>query len=220
MSNATYLEGRKKFSRPQAVLWSNNPGSPVEVQDPSSQDPDKKITIFLPDNYERHYNESGLTSLDILNDFIILSDHNREPMNITPERIEQRERTINGRMRSYHVADKLKFDLSWNNLPSRSFSINPNFNSSGNATAGTDHTVDGGAGGVDLLAWYEAHTGPFYMFLAYDKHELFKGTDSEYMRLKYYNQVVEVYITSFTYKINKRGNFMDLWDVSVNLEEV
>lgn len=220
MSNAAYLNGRKKYSRPQAVLWSNNPGSPVEVQDPSTEDLTKKITIFLPDNYERGHNPSGLTSEDILNDFMILSDHNREPINVTPERLEQRERTINGRMRSYHVADKLKFDLSWSNLPSRSFSTNPKFNASGAATAGTDHTVDGGAGGVDLLAWYESHTGPFYMFLAYDNHELFKGSDSEYMRLKYYNQVVEVYITSFTYKINKRGNLMDLWDVSVNLEEV
>jgi hypothetical protein len=220
MTNAAYLEGRKKFSRPQAVLWSNNPGSPVEVQDPSSDDPSKKITIYLPDNYEKKYNPAGVSDTTMLDDFLILSDHNREAISVSPERLESRERTINGRMRSYHVADKLKFDISWTNLPSRAFSENPKFNSLGKATAGTDYTVDGGAGGVDLLAWYEAHTGPFYMFLAYDKHELFSGTDSEYMRMKYYNQVVEVYITGFTYKINKRGNLMDLWDVSVNLEEV
>jgi hypothetical protein len=81
------------------------------------------------------------------------------------------------------------------------------------------YIVDGGAGAVDILDWYEKHTGPFYVYLAYDKLDNFSGND--YNRLNEYNEVIEMYITSFSYDIARRGsNNYDFWNISVTLEEV
>lgn len=161
---------------------------------------------------------SGLATA--IGDFVILSDHNRKDISFKTERIEKRERMINGRMRSYHVADKMTIDTSWDMLPSRAFSLNPQFSpTTGLATASSisQYTVDGGAGGNELLDWYNNHTGSFYVFLAYDK-----GTSNEqYGNLAKYNEVVEMFISSFDYTVVKRGGSnYDFWNVSVSLEEV
>jgi hypothetical protein len=181
--------------------------------------------IYVPQGFEVGELSNG-------NDFIILSDHNRKDMSFKPERIEKRERMINGRMRSYHVADKLTLSTSWDMLPSRSFSNSPNFDSSGVASpqsrvdnisgttvAGTQYTVDGGAGGTELLEWYQNHTGSFWVFIAYDNHNKF--SINEYSQLSQYGHVMEMFISSFDYNVVKRGgsNF-DFWNVSVTLEEV
>jgi hypothetical protein len=150
--------------------------------------------------------------------FIIASDHNRSPIDITPERIEKRERMINGRMRSYHVADKNKITLSWNDLPSRAFIANPSFDSSG-ASAVERYTVDGGAGGNDLLKWYEEHVGSFWVYLAYDKYHVFGTDNAAYGHMHQYNQVLEMYVSDFSHKVSKRGGLFDFWDVSITLEE-
>jgi hypothetical protein len=159
---------------------------------------------------------------------MILSDHNRGELQFTPVRIEQRQRTINGRMRSYHIADKLNMSVSWNNLPSRSYYQDPAFDSAGTSPykGGTgEFTSDGGAGGVDLLEWYEDHQGPFWMYLAYDKYTNFpvdgEITNASYGHLAQYNQIIQVYISDFNYSVVKRGGTNhDLWNISVTLEEV
>jgi len=163
-------------------------------------------------------------------EFLILSDHNRKDISFKPERIEKRERTVNGRMRSYHIADKMTISTSWDMLPSRAFSVNPQFNvatglptadvSLNQLSADRQYTVDGGAGGNELLDWYQNHTGSFYVFLAYDKKGNFAET-GQYSHLAEYNEVIEMFITSFDYTVVKRGgsNF-DFWNVSVTLEEV
>lgn len=155
-------------------------------------------------------------------EFLILSDHNRKDISFKPERIEKRERTVNGRMRSYHIADKMTISTSWDMLPSRAFSLDPQFNIlTGSKTGlGTQYTVDGGAGGNELLDWYQNHTGSFYVFLAYDKKGNFAET-GQYSHLAEYNEVIEMFITSFDYTVVKRGGSNhDLWNVSVTLEEV
>ena len=155
---------------------------------------------------------------------MILSDHNRGEMQFNPQRIEQRQRMINGRMRSYHIADKLSMSVSWSMLPSRSYYTVSDFDNNGtspNKGQTGEFTVDGGAGGVQLLDWYENHKGPFWMFLSYDKYNNF-GTDSAaFGHLAQYNQIMQVYISDFNYTVSKRGgsNF-DLWNISVTLEEV
>jgi hypothetical protein len=178
----------------------------------------------VPTGYELQGNFDGSTDPDLINQFIILSDHNRGELSFTPTRIEQRQRTINGRMRSYHIADKLIMSVSWNNLPSRSYSQDAGFLSTGlspdkNTTG--EFTSDGGAGGVELLDWYENHTGPFWMFLAYDKYSNFGKDDADYTHLAQYNQIIQVYIADFSYSVVKRGGANhDLWNISVTLEEV
>jgi hypothetical protein len=169
--------------------------------------------------------ESGYAPIgDEFTDFIVLSDHNRSPIDFSIERIEKRERMINGRMRSYHVADKLTISVSWDMLPSRSFLNGPDFETDGTpdptVLANREmYTVDGGAGGVELLDWYESNPGSFWVYLSYDKHNNFE-TD-QYSRLSEYNQLVEVFFSDFSYSVEKRGNGThDFWNVSLSLEEV
>jgi hypothetical protein len=211
MATAAYLTGRKRYPRPQAILWSENPGTLVDG-------------LYVPTGYEVGADTGAETDESLFNQFMILSDHNRGEMQFNPQRIEQRQRTINGRMRSYHIADKLSMSVSWNMLPSRSYYRVSDFNSDGispdkNQTG--EFTADGGAGGVQLLDWYENHQGPFWMFLAYDKYSNFGDNDSAFAHLHQYNQIMQVYIADFSYSVVKRGgtNF-DFWNISVTLEEV
>jgi hypothetical protein len=211
MATEAYLTGRRRYNRPQALLWSENPGTLVDG-------------VYIPDGYELQGNYDESTDADLTNQFLILSDHNRGELNFTPTRIEQRQRTINGRMRSYHIADKLTMSVSWNNLPSRGYYQDAGFDEDGlsaykNTTG--EFTSDGGAGGVELLDWYENHTGPFWMFLAYDKYSNFGKDNAAYGHLAQYNQIMQVYITDFSYSVIKRGGTNhDLWNISVSLEEV
>lgn len=216
MASNSYMSGRQKYSRPQAMLWSDTPGVLSEGK-------------YIPAAYEDQSDLAGISSTDR---FIILSDHNRQDINIQPQRIEQRTRMANGTMRSYHIADKLVLSTSWTMLPSRSFAGRPNFDQSTGVSdfsiasqspnaAENQYTVDGGAGGNELLNWYQNHTGPFWVFLSYDKYINFGSDTAAYGNLAEYNQVIKMYISSFDYSIVKRGatNF-DMWNINVTLEEV
>lgn len=296
MASGSYLLNRKKYGRPQAMLWSENPGTLVNG-------------LYVPAGYEVDANVPEGTDPDLLDQFIILSDHNRSPLDFSIERIEQRERMINGRMRSYHVDDKISISTSWDLIPSRAFKQKPNWESDfrqayiidvvGDAeqnkityslasldnpfvvgdvidVTGTNvtgfnvkgktitevtedngvqqiviagsnngtyqsgglitisgvgisnikdnfeyqYTVDGGAGGLDLLQWYESHPGSFWVFLAYDKFTNYGRDTQDYKHLDQYNEVVEMYISDFSYTVEKRGGIYDLWNVSISLEEV
>lgn len=208
MATANYMVGRKKYTRPQAVAWSNNPGTLVDG-------------IYIPSGQEVGA-DSSLT-LGGTNEFLILSDHNRSELSFAPNRIEQKQRMINGNMRSYHIADKNTISWNWTNLPSRAFSDPADFDSAGSSAlenTSSSYTVDGGAGAVELLDWYETHKGPFWMFLAYDKYNNFGKTAEDMDHLVEYNQIIEVYFTNFTYDVVKRGRTNhDFWNVSVTLEE-
>lgn len=208
--NKAYLDARKKYTRPQAVMFADQ--SPTSVVSSGK-------TFYIPQGYE--VGESA----NNLDDFLILSDHNREPLDFTPIRIENRQRTVNGRMRSYFVADKMSLSVSWNLIPSRAFNRDPNFSNSGipdNTDKGlSQYTVDGGAGGLDILEWYENHTGSFWVFLAYDKHNNFAADSYEYAHLAQYNEVIEMFVSDFSYSVQKRGGSnYDFWNISIKLEEV
>jgi len=211
MATSGYITGRKRYQRPQGILWSNNPGT-------------LSNGLYVPTGYEIGADIGAETNPSLIDQFLILSDHNRSELRFSPKRLEQRQRTINGRMRSYHIADKLDISWSWDNLPSRSHSESPEFASNGlSPLKGTqsEYTADGGAGGVDILDWYETHRGPFWMFLAYDKYSNFENTEDPYDHLHQYNQVIQVYISDFNYTVVKRGaTNHDLWNISVTLEEV
>lgn len=208
--NKAYLDARRKYARPQAVMFADQ--SPTSVVSGGK-------TFYIPQGYE--VGESA----NNLDDFLILSDHNRQSLDFTPIRIENRQRTVNGRMRSYFVADKMSLSVSWNLIPSRAFNRDPNFSNSGiadNADKGlSQYTVDGGAGGLDILEWYENHTGSFWVFLAYDKHNNFAADSYEYAHLAQYNEVIEMFVSDFSYSVQKRGGSnYDFWNISIKLEEV
>ena len=232
MATNVYMTNRKQYERPQAMLWANNPGT---ISD----------GLYVPNGFEVGQNVSTAPQGSLLDEFLILSDDNRSSLEFQPLRIERRERMINGRMRSYHIADKLSISTSWSMLPSRSFSSSPEFNSvgepalreSGNRARGEDNsfeilpnitnlsekfTTDGGAGGVEVLDWYNSHKDSFWVYLAYDKYSNFSDSDEEkYSRLGQYNQIIEMFISDFNYSVQKRGGSnYDFWNISVTLEEV
>jgi hypothetical protein len=212
MATAAYITGRKRYQRPQAILWSDNPGTLSEG-------------LYVPNGYEVGSDVPVETGPNLIDQFLILSDHNREAIDVSSERLEQRQRTINGRMRSYHIADKLNFNWSWNLLPSRAFYQNSEFNQetgkSPYQNITQEFTADGGAGGVEILDWYQNHKGPFWMYLAYDKYSNFGNNNEAFGHLAQYNQIVQVYFADFNYSIVKRGgNNFDFWNISVTLEEV
>lgn len=209
MATSSYMQGRRSYlngaTRPQALLFSDNSGT----LDNGS---------YIPTGTEG-------------DDFIILTDGNRGEISMSQQRIESRQRMVNGNMRSYWTADKLNLSTSWNRIPSRAFSDNIYFNST-NGSIDTNpnnysmYTVDGGAGGVDMLNWYENHAGPFYVFLGYDKFNI-NGTKN-FNKMSVYNQVLKMYISSFDYSIEKRGGTWangtttgyDFWNINISLEEV
>lgn len=212
MASVSYMNSRKKYQRPQAMLWANNPGTNV-------------AGLYIPNGFEVGQNPLLANEDDLLNEFIVLSDDNRGPLQFDTLRIEKRERMINGRMRSYHIADKLTLSTSWTKVPSRSFASFPNLDpleASPAFGAGEQYTSDGGAGGVEILNWYNTHKDSFWVYLAYDKYTGFSEEDDQkYSRLGQYNEVIEMFISGFSYSVEKRGgsNF-DFWNISVSLEEV
>lgn len=306
MASLAYMNGRRKYNRPQGMLLANNPGTIISVTDPETQ---VISNFYVPLGTEvgsqAYINDlsdgvidGGNVLLPDSNEFLILSDDNRKEINFKQDRIEKRERMINGRMRSYHIADKLTIDTGWDMLPSRSTSKPPLFSASGQildsylaiegynsgmldatinyeAVIGADtiitkpqvtvlnadgklvnikskevtipgqrlgvektievqdpdgratstnsqlYTTDGGAGGAELLDWYERYTGSFWLFLAYDKYPNFGKAENAYTNLQKYNQVVEVFFSDFSYSVVKRGGSnYDFWNVSFSLEEV
>jgi hypothetical protein len=200
MANATYLTGRRKYALPQGMLWSENSGTLIDG-------------YYYPNGYEIGSDLTGVPANE-QNTFLILSDHNRDELSFSQERIQKRERMINGNMRAYNIADKISLSTSWRMLPSKAYANNPSFDSSGltDFRGTTDEfTVDGGAGGLELLEWYDNHKGPFWVYLAYDRYD--NNTK--------YNQIVQMYFRDFSYSVIKRGSSThDLWNINITLEEV
>ena len=202
-----YMQGRKKYNRPSGMLWSENPGT---VQN----------GFHIPYGYEVGADSESIEDQSLIDQFLLITDDNRQTLDFSEQRIEKRERMINGRMRSYHIADKLTLKTSWNMIPSRSHANIPGFDTDTGVSLYNSYTTDGGAGGEDMLDWYESHKGSFWVFLAYDRKSIFKGTVNPYNNLGEYNQVIEMFISDFSYSVEKRGNNFDYWNVSISLEEV
>lgn len=207
MATNAYMSGRIKWQRPQALLFSDDPGN-------------LQNGLYIPQGNE-------------FQSFIILSDHNRDTISISNQRIETRNRMVNGTMRSYYTADKINVSTSWTRLPSRAYGADQEytngeldqsnvFDSEGKYIGKypEEYTADGGAGGADLLEWYEAHPGPFWVYMSYDK----AGSGN----LNRYTQVVQMYFSAFDYDVEKRGNGwsngsasgFDMWNISLALEQV
>jgi len=133
---------------------------------------------------------------------LYLTDDNRSPLQASPERIESRKRMIDGTMRSVFVADKYTFSTSWENIPSRKLN-------------GADEiTSDGYGAGIDIKDWYESNHDDFWMLLIYD------NDDSEDVSSGVNVEKYNVFFDSFDFTVTKRGQFNDLWDVSIDLVEV
>lgn len=212
MAQESYIVGRKRYGRPQSMLWSNNSGILSNSQ-------------YIPEGYEVGADYPPGTEDSEIDQFLILSDHNRGELQFGTERIQSRRRMINGSMRSYHISDKINLSVSWSMLPSRSYKENPKFDLADGFSEDffrtkDEYTVDGGAGGVEILNWYEQHPGPFWVYLAYDKYTIYGRESSDYQHLNKYSEIIKMYFKDFSYNIIKRGqNNFDLWNINLTLEE-
>jgi len=122
-----------------------------------------------------------------------ITDHGRSPLDESVERIEKKQRMADGTLRRYTVAKKRTWSCSWDNLPSKT------------GVVGYMNTADGGYGGEDIEAFHNAHDEEFNM-------QLRKGDGTI--------EVVTVMITDFSKTVVKRGQGIDLWNLSITLEEV
>jgi hypothetical protein len=80
-----------------------------------------------------------------------VSDHNRSPLSIEYERLENKVRTQRGVLRKYHRADKRTIGCSWDKLPEND-----------------GHTVDYGMGAGELIDFHKATTGAFTVTVTFD----------------------------------------------------
>jgi hypothetical protein len=140
---------------------------------------------------------------------------------MSPQRIENKKRMINGRMRSVWLTDKLEISTSWKNLPSRSAAQGLTIESDIVKTAmdgpkrGDLFVVDKGAATADMVKWHKEHPGSFWVLISFDDpHEL-----ESYNKITEYTLALECFFKDFEYTLSKRGPRNDLWDVQLSLEE-
>lgn len=120
----------------------------------------------------------------------LLSDHNRAPVSMDPERIEVTRRTAKGTRRRYFIADKRSFSVDWSMLPQDS-----------------TQTVDAGIGAEELADLYYNASNVGVVELHIGKRDLS-------------TEIVYVHITDFSITLNKRFDNGHYYDVAMTFEEV
>lgn len=125
-----------------------------------------------------------------------VSDHGREPVQVSIERIENVQRMADGTMRRYVIAKKHTFECSWSNLPSVS----------GNQLAN-------GQPGTWMETWHDTHDGPFLLRLR-------AGSDRDTTFTGVQGTIYNVMITDFSKDVVKRGVVYDMWNMDITLAEV
>lgn len=124
-----------------------------------------------------------------------VTDHGREAVQISVNRIGTDQRMANGTLRRYHVAKKRTFTTSWSNLPDKA----------------TDFLANGQPGQW-IEDFHETVDGAFHMRLR-------SGSDRDLTLTGLNGKVVQVMITDYSRNTNKRGVAFDLWDIDITLEE-
>ena len=125
-----------------------------------------------------------------------VTEHNRSALELSTERIERVVRTSNGTLRKNHIADKKKFQLSWEMLPSY-----------------RTLTVDGGWGAEDLRSFYFGDEGKQSFNIRINLAKT--GSDQSSSGFEAYT----VIISSCNFTVVKRG-LQPHWNVSLSLDEV
>lgn len=138
-----------------------------------------------------------------------VSEHNRQPISITHNRVQKVQRMSNGTLRKFFVAEKREFSLSWNMLPTFS-----------------NMTVDGGWGKQDIMSFYEGSKGQqtFKIKIVYGKDQTTPTLNRE--------EIITVSFTSCSFELAKRNvkdwnvatqsltPAQEFWNISLSMEEV
>jgi hypothetical protein len=151
-------------------------------------------TVFLPVGSLLYFD----TGTDLVTPtWTKLTEHNRQPASIQINRIEKTQRTSNGTMRKFFIADKKSISVSWNMVPTSS-----------------TMTVDGGYGANDIQTFYNSAKGQgsFKIKISYSPTR---------------EETMEVIFSSCSFDVIKRNvkdqstdAAQEFWDVSISLEQV
>lgn len=125
-----------------------------------------------------------------------ISDHGRDALSISVERLENKQRMANGTMRRYVVAKKYSFSMAYTNLPSVATSFLAN-----------------GQPGQWMEDWHNEHDGAFLMRLR-------AGSDRDNDLQGLEGKVLTVMISDFSKEVVKRSPQFDIWNLDITLEEV
>lgn len=128
--------------------------------------------------------------------WVKITEHNRSPLSVSYERLESKQRMVDGTLRRFVVGKKRTWSCSWDNLPSE---------------AGT--LLVNGQGGNWMEQFHYDTDGAFLMRL---RHGADQDTATNALPS---TQEVKVMITDFSKEIIKRGANTDLWSLSITLEE-
>jgi hypothetical protein len=137
-----------------------------------------------------------------------LTDHNREPINISSEIIETQSRMANGKMRKYVVAQKNKISVSWKYVPSK-----------------TSECVDGNYGAAWLESFYSSNAGiPIYIKIVSSElapDPALGGIPSGiFATAQTGSKTYSAFISNFSKTIINRTRLSDYVDMSIEFTEI
>lgn len=159
-----------------------------------------------------------------------LTDHNRQPIQISYDIIDKAARMADGTMRKYVIAKKKKVSVSWSMIPSGTGQpYNPRATT--NANNGYTFTVDGNKGGAWMKSFYEQNL--FKPILVTVIHSLDNSTTNSNTAfypssavsasaslIGGYSDQFWAFIDNFDYTINKRYGLTDYVDITMSFVEI
>jgi hypothetical protein len=149
-----------------------------------------------------------------------LTDHNREPIQVSTEIIESANRMANGTMRKYVIAQKNKISVSWKYVPS--------------IESGTNGTVDGYRSVSWIESFYHSNSGlPIYLKVVSSGFDSTLGTAridqpqilgsvpiGTFVTSQVGFQLYRAYMTDFSKTIINRTKISDYVDMSIEFTEI
>jgi len=140
-----------------------------------------------------------------------LSDHNRQPINVTYTLVESTDRMANGTLRKFIVARKFVIKIEWKDFPTQDSNL-------------VDYS-SGSYGAAWLKAFYEGNSfNPIYVKLMYALDT--PQTNSIPLANSYVDskgttgQVYNAFMTTFTYDVTKRRSGFDYVNLTAEFTEI
>ena len=138
-----------------------------------------------------------------------LTDHNRDPIQISTELIETSSRMANGRMKKFVVDKKNNISTSWTYVPSK-----------------TSECVDGNYGGAWIESFYNTYCEvPIYVKIINSTADLDPNTatvplDFNFKTSESGSIVIQAFMTGFSKTIINRTKISDYLDISIEFTEI
>jgi hypothetical protein len=138
-----------------------------------------------------------------------LTDHNRDPIDISTELIETQSRMANGRMKKYVIAQKNTITASWTYVPSK-----------------TSETVDLNYSAAWLELFYKSNVGsPVYLKVISSKINQEPSlnlipSDFNFKDATSTSTVYYVFMNNFSKAIVNRTKLSDYVDMSIDFTEI